>query len=247
MTPQSELEIKGNFFTHPFAELLAEIAQARLNGSLRVSDKEKKSVVYFKDGQVVFAVSNARTSRLFDILMQRNKLSKDDVAKIPNFSNDIEFAAYLQDKHFLTKSECDRLFSEQIEGIIVDVLSWPSGDWTFSSLARIRDGLAFDIDTTRLLVDFGRCMPVDKVLGRFRSLDESFSRSDLPEIKLGLDPDEAFMLSRAGEGPLTANGLISVAAMPEARAMHAIYTLWLGGLLVRNDWQPAFSERSNRR
>jgi hypothetical protein len=67
MTPQSELEIHGNFLENPFADLLAEIAQGRLDGSLRVSGKEKKCVIYFKGGSVVFAVSNARTSRLFDI------------------------------------------------------------------------------------------------------------------------------------------------------------------------------------
>src|SRR5436189_2866720 len=32
MTDRSDPEIKGNFLSHPFAELLAEIAAARLNG-----------------------------------------------------------------------------------------------------------------------------------------------------------------------------------------------------------------------
>lgn len=244
MTPQSELEIQGNFVTHPFAELLAEIAQARLTGSLRVSNKERKCVVYFKSGLVVFAASNARSSRLFDILLRREKLSKDDLAQVPNFANDFELAAFLQDKGFLTNQECDRLFSEQIETIIVDIFSWDSGDWTFSSLARIRDGLAYPVNSTKVLADYSRCMNTDKMLSRFRSLEESFSRSAASELHLDLGADEAFVLSRANEGPLTATGLIAVAAMPEVRALHAIYTLWLSGLLIRDDWQPAFSAAS---
>jgi len=95
MTSQSELEINGNFHTHPFAELLAEIAQSRLDGSLRVSVEDKKCVVYFKDGRVVFAVSNARSSRLFDILLRQGRLSKEDLAKFPNFANDLEFSESL--------------------------------------------------------------------------------------------------------------------------------------------------------
>ncbi|CAN5338278.1 hypothetical protein BH10ACI2_BH10ACI2_20260 [soil metagenome] len=102
MTPQSELEIKGNFFLHPFAELLVEIAHARLNGSLRLFDKDKKCVVYFKNGRIVFAVSNARVSRLYEILLRRNKLSKEDLVQIPNFSNDMELAGFLMEKNFLT-------------------------------------------------------------------------------------------------------------------------------------------------
>jgi len=240
MNPQTDLEIKGSLYAHPFAELLAEIAQARLNGSLRISDKEKKRVVYFKGGSVVFAVSNARTSRLFAILLHRDRLTKDDLGQIPNFANDIELSEYLKEKNFLTKLDCDRLFSEQIEGIIVDLLSWSSGDWSFSSLARIRDGLAFEIKTTELLIDFGRCMAVNAMLARFRSLDESFGRTDVKEIAYGLKPEEAFVLSRADDGGLTAAGLVSVAAMSQSDALQAIYTLWLGGLLVRHDWQQAF-------
>jgi len=149
MTPQTELEIKGSFFAHPCAELIAEIGASRLNGSLRLSDKDKKSIVYFKGGKVVFAVSNARSSRLFDIFLRRNKLTREELGQIPDFANDVQFAAHLEEKKILTKGECDRLFVEQIEGIIVDLLSWSTGEWVFSSLARIRDGLAFDVDTTR--------------------------------------------------------------------------------------------------
>jgi curved DNA-binding protein CbpA len=246
MTAQSELEIRGNFLTHPFAELLAEIAAAHLNGSLRVSDKQRKCIVYFKGGRVVFAVSNARSSRIFDILLSRKRLTNQDITRIPNFQNDFELTAYLKEKHLLTSRDCDKLFAEQIEAILVDVLAWGSGEWTFSYLARARDGLEFDIDATRLLVDFARCMPPDKMLTRFRSLDERFSRAPVSETSgsFQLRPDEAFVLSRAVAGPLTAAGLLEVAAMSQAAALHAIYTLWLGGLLIRTEWQPAFSPES---
>ena len=244
MAPQSELEIKGNFFTHPFAEVIAEIAHARLTGSLRVSDKDKKCVIYFKRGRVVFAVSNARTSRLFDILLRRNKLTKDDLAKIPNFANDFEFSTYLQEQGFLSKDGCERLFVEQIEGIIIETLSWPSAEWTFSSLARIRDGVAFAVNVKQILVDYSRSMAVDQMLGRFRTLDEKFTLSDSEENNLTLTPDEAFILSRADDSNLTASRLISIAPMPESTILQSIYTLWLGGLLTRLDWQPAFSAAS---
>lgn len=242
MTPQPELELHGNFLMHPFAELVAEIGQARLTGSLRASDKDKKCVVYFKSGIIVFAVSNARSSRLFDIMIRREKINKEDLAQIPNFANDFEFAVFLQEKNFLTKQECDRLFAEQIEDIVVELFSWTSGDWTFSSLARVRDGLAFQINVSRLLINYGRTMPVDRMLSRFRSLNERFSLSTRSEINDGLQPEEAFVLSRANEGSITAEEIVSVAGMSEAKALHLIYTLWLAGLLERDEWQSAFSD-----
>ncbi len=242
MTPQTELELTGNFLTHPFAELVAEITQARLSGSLRVSEVDRKCNIYFRSGRLVFAVSNARSSRLFDILLNKNRLTKTDLAEIPNFSNDFEFTAYLQDKSFLTKDECDKLFAEQIAGIVIDVLSWTRGDWNFSPLARVRDGLDFDINTANLMLDYARCLPVEVVLGQFRSLEESFYHSEVPVSGLGLKPNEAFMLAQATDTPLTLAELVATSAMSESNSIHAIYTLWLCGLLVRNDWRPAFSD-----
>ena len=244
MTPPSDLEIKGSFLTHPFAELVAETAAARVSGSLRVSNKDRKCVIYLKDGRVVFGVSNARTSRLFDILLERGKLAKKDLAQIPNFSNDFELVAFLEDKQFLSKDDSKKLFIEQIEAILIDILSWPEGDWGFSSLKRIRDGLTFEIDTKRLLFDYGRCMTENDVLGRYRSLNERFRKPSADLTGLILDQEEAFVLSRIGNEPTTVQDLTSVSAMSETKALHLIYTLWLGGLIVRDDWQPAFSEET---
>lgn len=238
--PQTDLEINGSFYAHPLAELIAEIMQSRLNGSLRGSEKEKKWVIYFKGGKVVFAVSNARNARLFDMLVRRNRLTKKDISRIPNFSNDFELAAFLESKKLLSKADCDQLFAEQTQAILIDALSWTSGDWTFSSLARIRDGLAFEINTRQLLIDYARCLLVDTVLGRFRSLDEKFARSDVPSDGLGLDADAAFVLSRVEETSLTAADLVKVSAITEARALHAIYILWIAGLLLRKKWRPTF-------
>lgn len=242
MTPQSDLEIQGNFLTHPFAELLAEIGQARVSGSLLVSLKERKCVIYLKNGRVVFAVSNARSSRLFDIMLQRNRLTKKDVVQVPNFSNDFEFVAFLENKDFLTKADSHRLFTDQIEAIIVDILEWPDGEWAFSSLKRVRDGLSFDVDVTRILFDYSRTMLENAALSRFRSFDERFHKRVSSAANLNLTSDEAFIFSRIGDEPVTVADLSATGGMPESKALHHIYTLWLSGMIARDDWRPAFPE-----
>ncbi|MBV9242858.1 MAG: DnaJ domain-containing protein [Acidobacteria bacterium] len=244
MTPKNDLEIRGNFLTHPHPEVIAEIAHARLSGSLRIDFKEKKCVVYFREGRIIFAASNARSLRLYELLLAKGKLSKADLAKIPNFVNDFEFAAFLEDKGFLKKTDAERLFADQVAAIVVNALAWTDGDWTFSHLARARDGLDFKVKLSELLVDYARALPHDAVLKRFRSLDERFARSELPMNGLVLSQNEAFVLSRAETGTLTAADLSNVAAMPEAAALHVLYTMWLAGLLDRSGWQPAFSEET---
>jgi len=241
MTPQNELEIQGNFFAHPFAELAAEIRQNGLTGSLRASYKETKTVTYFKDGNIVFAVSNRREARLFDILLRRNRLSKDEITAIPNFANDLEFAASIQKKGLLDKAEVDDLFVVQIEDIIVDALTWQSGEWTFSSLMRIREGLSFNVDAPKLLIDYGRCLTPENTLMRFRSMEERFVPSGREAAGLSLIPEEIFVLSRITE-PLPAAAIVKLARIPDAKTLNALYTLWMAGMVYRINWVPAFSE-----
>jgi curved DNA-binding protein CbpA len=241
MAPQSELELKGDFLTHPFSELLAEIGQASLNGSLRLSSGDKKCVVYFKAGQVVFAVSNERSTRVFDMLLRRGKFSKDDIVKIPNFSNDFELTGFLVQKGAMSEAERDLLFREQIEAILIDMLAWQGGEWTFSHLARIREGLCFDISTTSTLLQYARCLPTEQVVGRFRTMDETFRRSKASEFSLDLTLEEGFILSRVDHAPISASDVVTISGMPQPAVLHSLYSLWLGGLLVREHWNPAFS------
>lgn len=241
MTTQSELEIGGTLFLHPFAELVAELADACVSGSLRLENNDRKAVVYLRQGRLVFAASNARSARIFQIMLDRRRMTKADVAKVPSFANDMEFVAYLEGSGFLSKTDSEQIFVEQVERIVVDILGWQDAKWTFSPLRRVRDGLDLSIDTRRLLFDYGRCMSTDCVLSRFRSLDERFHRSDADPTGLALNTDEAFVLSRTSDSPQTIADLISISAMNESTALHSVYTLWLGGLVIRDDWQPALS------
>ena len=74
MTAQNDLDISGTCLAFPFAELAAEMAQGELSGSIRLSNKDKKVIVYFRDGRLAFAVSNSRMTRLFDFVLQQKKL-----------------------------------------------------------------------------------------------------------------------------------------------------------------------------
>ncbi|MFL6375241.1 MAG: DUF4388 domain-containing protein [Pyrinomonadaceae bacterium] len=242
MVPKKDLEIRGNLLTHPFAEVLAEIAHAELSGSLRVSASEKKTVVYFRAGRLVFAASNARSCRLYELVLAKGKVDRSELSRLPDVSNDFELSAYLQERGVLTKEGVEDLFKEQISAIVSDALSWHDGEWTFSHLARARDGLDFKIKTDELLVRYSRSLTPDAVLKRFRSLDEKFERSAVPMNGLVLSPVEAFVLSRAEEGELTAAEMASVAAMPGTSALQVMYTLWLAGLLDRTQWSSAFSD-----
>jgi curved DNA-binding protein CbpA len=241
MTPQNNLELKGDFRSHPFAELLVEILQSKLSGSLRLTHTNKKAIIYFREGAVVYAVSNAREQRLFSVLLSRRKIDQKTLSQFPDLANDIELAAGLEEKKIFTKDEIKGFITTQIESIIVDALTWSGGTWLFSSLARLREDLVFGTDIYKVLIDYARCLPSQDVSSRFRSVQEAFFKEPNPLTAAVLQPHEKYALDCFNGTQLTIEGLRPMCSLPEAAMLQSLYVLWLGGLLVRRDWNAAFS------
>src|SRR5215213_7296936 len=103
MSSAKILEINGNLMAHPPAELLVEILQARLDGSLRLSHHNSKTIIYVRDGEIVFAVSNQRQHRIFELLLQTAAITKQQLVEIPEFTNDLALAKALSEKMMLSE------------------------------------------------------------------------------------------------------------------------------------------------
>lgn len=241
MTAQPNLEQHGNLSKSPFAELLVEIVQAKFSGSLRVESSGRKAIIYFRKGQIVYAVSNSKELRLFNLLLRKKLIDTKVISRHPHFANDMEFSASLVGGRIVTKAAIDECFTSQMNDIVVDVLTWDSGDWTFSPLVRARDGLAYDIDAYQILIDYARCAPSEQVFLRFMSVEEVFSMVPERRLSVHLQSHEAFVLARFEGQSLTIDELRKQCAMPEGGMYQALYVLWLGGLLLRREWNSAFS------
>ena len=235
------LDVKGDIRTHPFAELLAEIHQNRLNGSLRLASADKKGVIYFRDGEVVYGASNSRDFRLFNRLLLEKKVDQKTLSQFSDLANDFELAARLAARKLLTKEEMDGIIMRQVEAAIADALKWPYGAWHFSPLTRLRPDMTYKIDVRRLLVQYARNIPSDAVGQRLQNVPETFGRSKLPVPEGILQGHETYALDQFRDNDLRIDELCSICRLPIAGTLQALYVLWLGGLVVRNDWNGAFT------
>jgi curved DNA-binding protein CbpA len=235
-------EINGNLTEHPTAELLVEILQSRLDGSLRLSHHNSKTIIYSRHGEVVFAVSNQRQHRLFELLLQAAAITKQQLVEIPEFTNDFALAKALSEKEMLSDAELKSIFTRQIEGILRDVIGWKDGVWMFSSLSRIKDDIQYKIDVYGLLVEHGRNLPKDAVVRRFKSFKESFGRKPTAPAQISLLPQEAFLLSRFDTSYLKIEEIKALSHWSDMETLQRLYVLWLAGFLYRENWNTAFKE-----
>jgi len=243
MEAPSNLETNGNLQINPFAELLAEISQIKLNGSLRVAHETQKISVYFDAGEVVFAASNVRQHRLFEMLRQTGKVTAEQLTAIPEFTNDLILRDHLLKNEAFTSEEFDSLFSGQIIEVLKTALVWRSGDWSFSPLVRIKDGIRLTINLPNLLLEHTRNLPTVETARKLSNPQESFDAKAVLATDIILSPRESFVFSRFGNAASTIEEIQTISGLPDLETRQIIYTLWLGGLLVRKNWNAAFSER----
>ncbi len=242
MTPQNPLDHKGKFSAYPFAELLVEISQAKLGGSMRLSHGENKSILYFREGAIVFGVSNAREHRLLNILLDSKKIDQSRLSGLPKCANDLELAAMLVRENVLSKEEIDAAIVIQIETILVAALTWPDGEWHYSPLVRSREDLAFKVDVHKILINYARCLPTSAILARFKSVQESFHKIAETNGNNYFQSHEDYVFQRFDSAPRKIEDLTLECGLPENGFLQALYVLWLGGMLRRYDWNAAFSE-----
>ncbi len=242
MTPPNNLDLQGNFQNFPPAEILTEIRQSRLDGSLRLAHGEQKIIVYFRGGKVIFLVSNARSARLYDVLWRERQLDKKWLAEFPRFANDQHFADFLIEKNYLPPEAINNLLISQQESVLQEILGWASGEWTFSPLVRLREGIAYDLDVNRLLLESARKIAPSIANKRISGAGESFLAAEQnPTIQLS--PSEAFVFSRFGTDILTLDEIKSIGGLGDEMIVQTLYILWLGGLLARRNWNAAFSTK----
>jgi len=242
MSSPNNLEINGNLTAHPLAELLVEILQSRLDGSLRLSHHNSKTIIYARCGEIVFAVSNQRQHRIFEMLLQAAAITKKQLVEIPEFTNDFALAKELREKKILSSSELKSVFTRQVEGILRDVIDWKDGVWTFSPLARIKDDINYKIDIYSLLVEYARSLPKDAVVRRFKSFKETFGRKPSMPAQINLLPQEAFLLSRFDNSFLKIDDIKALSHWSDMETLQRLYALWLAGFLYRENWNTAFKE-----
>ncbi len=243
MTSPNNLEIKGNLREFPLAELLVEISQARLNGSLRLNSELQKAVVYFDAGEVVFAASNARAFRLFEILLREGKIAKEQLLKFSDLTNDFLLGQNLIKENLFSKREVDAIFAGQIEAVLTNAFEWLEGDWSFSPLVRVKGDIRFKVNLKQSLIKYARSLSDEAVAGRFKNLQEVFSVKSATPIDIDLSPQESFVFSRFEDSGLSVEDARFLSGLSASQTLKILYTLWLGGFLNRRSWNTAFSEK----
>ena len=229
--------MNGRLSDQPLAELVREISDARLSGALRLEHERAKAAVYFDDGQVAAAVSNARALRLVEVLRRSGVVDASRIyAAVSERMSDERAGAALLQSGVLDESGLGRLQERQSKEVLGEVLCWTEGEWSFDPRVRLAGAYTARMDVSGLLAESARNLPPGMVAARMRSDAQMIAPAEGFEEKMSsglrLLPAEAFVMSRV-YAPTRLGEVIAVSGLPEKETRCAIYVLALGGLLTR--------------
>jgi tetratricopeptide (TPR) repeat protein len=242
MTAKNSLELKGVIRAYPVAEVVVEISQAELTGSLRVENGDRKAILYFVNGSVAYAVSNERKFRLWQILFEQSLIDQQIFAKYRAIPSDLQLADEMVKDGVIADDAMKAIVSAQCTSIISAAVEWGDGTWTFSPHARLKAGVDAHIDLNQILLSYARTISNVRAEERISNSNEWFSRFSNDYEHSNLSPSEIFVLSRLDKSQVTLGQLRSVVGDTVDDLAAALYSLWMGGLISRKGWQAAFSD-----
>lgn len=229
----------GKLQEQPLAELIREISDKGLSGSLRLEHDRLQTAVYFAEGQLIYAASNLRTLRLRDYLVKHGVVSDADQTKLNNGLSDLALAQALTSDGTLRQKDIDALLIVLVTDVVRVSLLWRDGTWEFDARARLVDSIKVKVDVATLLRDAAQKIPLDVISSRFRNPREMFARSSSVLPSGSFSPAEGFILSRL-DTPLRLEELMALSGLPEFETYRVLYGLSLGDFVTREDWQNVF-------
>jgi len=231
--------MKGKLTDQPLAELIREIADKGLSGTLRLEHDRAQTAVYFESGLLVYAAANLRTLRLREYLLKRGAISETERARFNANLSDLDLADALESSRTMRRKDIDAMLEILVSDVLRVALLWVDGVWEFNERARLAKPVQLTIDISTLLRDAAQRLPFFFLSQRFRNAGETISRSSDFSSITNLLPSESFLLSRLDQD-LKFGELLTVSGLPEIDARRVIYGLALRGLLKREFWQHAF-------
>lgn len=237
---RNRLSMNGQIKEHPLGELIREISVAKLSGALRVARERIKTVVYLDAGEIIFAASNMRIHRLAECLRRWAIMTDEQLLRVGEKDSDVELGEALLEANLLDRHALEIIFARQVAEIIRPALLWTDGTWNFDPRVRLTRDVRVQIETSKLLFESARRLPLQFAAQRFKNSNEIISPNPGVSSALDLLPTESFILSRV-DSPVHVHELVAISGLPEAETLHAVYALTFSDYLRREKWAVAFA------
>jgi len=238
---KADMGLSGNLKTVGFSDLLQLLSTGKKSGLLEVKTSSRQKEVFFKDGNIIYASSvNSSEDLLGNMLLKRGKLSKSDLERAITLHKQTgrQLGTTLVDMNIFEKAEIAECLKLQIEEVVYNLFSWPSGDFLFYEGEKPKNvSFLIELNTMSVIMEGTRrideWMEIQKVLPPDDVLLSVIKspKTNAEEIVLTLDE---FKMLTLIDGEHTLPELVAMSPMGEFVSYRSLYRLILNKLIEVN-------------
>jgi hypothetical protein len=228
-------------------DFIGFLATGAQTGVLTVAAGETRRSVYFYNGDVVWASSNAPADRLGEFLLQRGKITRDQL-QIALRDGEKRFGRACVERGFISAHELHAMLQGQLTDIFDKLLGTEHGVWMFARItpASLTES-QIHLSTQGLLVDALRRLDEMKIYRqRIKTAEVIVQRISRAQRAHSTDPsetgdvlgqmdehvrDNASLLLKMLPGTATVSELMRIMGKGEFEVTRSVYHLLRKGLI----------------
>ncbi len=130
-----DLDLQGKIERFTLTEIFQLVAASRKSGTLGIQKDDSIVMIYFKDGEIIYAYGPRQTFHLGRLLKERGKITGEQldeaIATQAKTENSRRLGEILIHKGFIDRADLEAVVTEQIRELLYSLLSWQTGSFKF--------------------------------------------------------------------------------------------------------------------
>jgi hypothetical protein len=239
MTMESEeLSIRGSLSESSLPELLASISRSRETGILNFHDAGRWKAIYFKEGRIIYAMSNSQDDRLGEFLLKTGKVTVRQFLEASKLIQpDKKLGAVLVEQGIITPDDLFVAIHRYAEAIVYSLFDWVRGEYEFVIKDLSAEGpMVLDLDSANVILEgIRRLKDYTRVyagVGPLETVLRPTGNADGLVHRLNLDEDESQVLSLVN-GRLNVEQILAMSYLPNFETLRILFGLLAAGVLER--------------
>ena len=135
MGDKMDLDLQGRIEKFTLTEIFQLVAASRKSGTLGIQKDDSIVMIYFKNGDIIYAYGPRQTYHLGRLLKERGKLTQQQLDDAINpqakTENSKRLGEILIHKGYIDRADLEKVVTEQIQELLYSLLSWQTGSFKF--------------------------------------------------------------------------------------------------------------------
>ena len=238
--------LEGTLDSFTLPDVFQLLAFTKKTGVLRLQDDQDTGNVYFRDGQVTYAIASTGRQALGRRLVGAGLVDTDTLAealdeqkRAREDGKGLRLGQILLERGALEEGQLETFVKEQIQDAVFDLMRWTDGSFAFEAGEPVEEeSIKLAVSVENLIMEGSRRLEEwDAVRKKIPSMKAVVAMAPLPGdtgVEVNLKPEEWRLLTLV-DGRRTVRDLVEVFGQGEFATCKVLYGLVGAGLLEVRD------------